>query len=99
MKITIEQEGKEAKVFETKGIIFVANLDKSVYCACLLDRLSVVDMAELIFALRKQLEEIKEQFPDAAELADINSVLNGFSERFGEDLDDDKEADNDAERV
>lgn len=95
MKITIEQEGKEAKVFETNGIIFVANLEKSVYCACLLDRLSVEDTAELIFALRKQLEETKEQFPDAAELADINSVLKGLAEGFGEDLDDDKEADND----
>lgn len=95
MKITIEQEGKEAKVFETNGIIFVANLEKSVYCACLLDSLSVVDMAELIFALRKELEETKEQFPDAAELADINSALKGLSESFGDDLDDDEEADND----
>lgn len=99
MKITIEQEGKEAKVFETNGIIFVANLDKSVYCATLLDVLSVVDMAELIFALREMLEETKERFPDAAKLADIESALKGFAESCGEDLDDDKEADNDAGRV
>lgn len=95
MKITIEQEGKEAKVFETNGIIFVANLDKGVRCARLLDGLSVVDMAELIFALRKMLEETKEQFPDAAKLADINSALKGLAESFGEDLDDGEEADND----
>ena len=99
MKITIEQEGKEAKVFETNGIIFVANLEKSVYCACLLDALSVVDMAELIFALRKRLEETKEQFPDAARLADINAIVKGLAEGFGEDLDDGEEADNDAGRV
>lgn len=99
MKITIEQEGKEAKVFETNGIIFVANLEKSVRYARLLDVLSVVDMAELILALRKMLERTEKRFPDAAELADINSVLNGFSGSFGEDLDDDKEADNDAGRV
>ena len=96
MKITIEQEGKEANVFETNGIIFVANLEKSVRCARLLDALSVVDMAELILALRKMLEKTKEQFPDAAELADINSALKGLLESFGDDLDDDEEADNDA---
>lgn len=99
MKITIEKEGKEAKVFETNGIIFVANLDKSVLRACLSDGLSVVDMAELIFALRKMLEETKEQFPEAAKLADISSALKGLAESFGEDLDDDEEADNDAGRV
>ena len=99
MKITIEQEGKEAKVFETNGIIFVANLDKSVCCVSLSDGLSVVDMAELIFALRKMLEETKEQFPEAAKLADIKSVLKGLAEGFGEDLDDGEEADNDAVRV
>lgn len=96
MKITIEKEGKEAKVFETDGIIFVANSDKSVRRACLSDGLSVVDMAELIFALRKMLEETKEQFPDAAKLADINSVLKGLSEIPGDDLEADEEADNDA---
>lgn len=96
MKITIEKEGKEAKVFETNGIIFVANLEKNVHCACLSESLSVVDMAELIFALRKMLEDTKEQFPDAAELADINSALKGLAESFGEDLDDGEEADNDA---
>ena len=96
MKITIEQEGKEVKVFETNGIIFVANLDKSVRCASLSDGLSVVDMAELIFALRKMLEETKEQFPDAAKLADIKSALKSLSESFREDLDDKEEADNDA---
>lgn len=99
MKITIEQEGKKAKVFETNGIIFVANLEKSVHCMMSLDGLSVVDIAELIFALRKMLEETKEQFPDAAKLADINSVLKGLAESFGEDLDDNEEADNDAGRV
>lgn len=96
MKITIEQEGKEAKVFETNGIIFVANLDKCVRSARLLDGLSVVDMAELIFALRKMLEETKEQFSDAARLADIEATVKGLAESCGEDLDDDKEADNDA---
>lgn len=99
MKITIEQEGKEAKVFETNGIIFVANLEKSVHCACLLDGLSVVDIAELIFSLRKTLEKTKEQNPEAAKLADFKTVLKRFSGSFGEDLDDDKEADNDAGRV
>lgn len=99
MKITIEQEGKEAIAFETNGIIFVANLDKCVRSARLLDGLSVVDMAELIFALRKMLEETKEQFPDAAKLADINSVLKGLSEIPGDDLEADEEADNDAGRV
>ena len=99
MKITIEQEGKEAKVFETNGIIFAANLDKSVRCASLSDGLSVVDMAELIFALRKMLEETKEQFPDAAKLADIKSALKSLSESFREDLDDKEEADNDAGRA
>lgn len=93
MKIAIEQEGKEVKVFETNGIIFVANLEKNVHCACLSESLSVVDMAELIFALRKMLEDTKEQFPDAAELADINSALKGLAESFGEDLDDDEEVD------
>lgn len=77
----------------------MANLDKGVRCARLLDGLSVVDMAELIFALRKRLEETKEQFPEAAKLADIKSVLKGLAESCGEDLDDDKEADNDAGRV
>lgn len=96
MKITIEQEGKEAKVFETNGIIFVANLEKSVRCACLIDGLSVVDITELVFSLRKMLEKTKEQCPEAAKLADIKSALKGLAESFGEDLDDDKEADNDA---
>ena len=99
MKITIEQEGKEAKVFETNGILFVANSDKGVRCARLLDGLSVVDMAELIFALRKMLEKTKEQFPDAARLADIEAIVKGLAESFGEDLDDGEEADNDAGRV
>ena len=99
MKITIEQEGKEAKVFETNGIIFVANLEKSVCCARLFDDLPVVDIAELIFSLRKTLEKTKERHPEAAKLADIKSVLKGLAESCGEDLDDDKEADNDAGRV
>lgn len=83
MKITIEQEGKEAKVFETNGIIFVANLEKSVSCACLLDGLSVVDIAELIFSLRKTLEKTKERHPEAAKLADIKSVLKGLRKGSG----------------
>lgn len=99
MKITIEQEGKEAKVFETNGFVLVANLEKSVCCACLFDGLSVVDMAELIFYLRKTLEKTKERHPEAAKLADIKSVLKGLAESCGGDLDDDKEADNDAGRV
>ena len=99
MKITIEQEGKEAKVFETNGIIFVANLEKSVWCPRLFDDLPVVDIAELIFSLRKTLEKTKERHPEAAKLADIKSVLKGLAESCGEDLDDDKEADNDAGRV
>lgn len=96
MKITIEQEGKEAKVFETNGIIFVANLDKGVRCARLLDGLSVVDIAELIFALRGMLERTKKQFSDSARLADIEATVKGLAEGFGEDLDDGEEADNDA---
>lgn len=99
MKITIEQEGKEAKVFETNGIIFAANLEKSVCCARLFDDLPVVDIAELIFSLRKTLEKTKERHPEAAKLADIKSVLKGLAESCGEDLEADEEADNDAERV
>lgn len=99
MKITIEQEGKEAKVFETNGIIFVANFNEHVHCKIYAEKLSVEDMAGLIFALRKMLEETKEQFPDAAKLADINSVLKGLSEIPGDDLEADEEADNDAGRV
>ena len=99
MKITIEQEGKEAKVFETNGIVLVANFNEHVLATISAERLSVEDMAELIFALREMLEETKERFPDAAKLADIESALKGFAESCGEDLDDDKEADNDAGRV
>lgn len=99
MKITIEQEGKEAKVFETNGFVLVANFNEHVRCTIYAEGLSVEDMAELIFALRKMIEETKEQFPDAAKLADIKSVLKGLAESCGDDLEADEEADNDAERV
>lgn len=99
MKITIEQEGKEAKVFETNGFVLVANSNEHVCCMISAEVLSVEDMGSIIYSLKHVLSEVRKECPDAAELADINSALNGFSGSFGEDLDDDKEADNDAGRV
>lgn len=99
MKITIEQEGKEAKVFETNGFVLVANFNEHVRCIISAEGLSVEDMGSIIYSLKNALSEARKEFPEAAKLADIKSVLKGLAEGFGEDLDDDKEADNDAGRV
>lgn len=96
MKITIEQEGKEAKVFETNGFVLVANFNEHVSCIIYAEELSVEDMGSIIYSLKHTLSEARKEFPEAAALADIKSVLKGLSESFGEDLDDGEEADNDA---
>lgn len=99
MKITIEREGKEAKVFETNGFALVANFNEHVLCTISAERLSVEDMGNIIYSLKNMLSEVKKECPEAAKLADIKSALEGLAESCGEDLDDDKEADNDAGRV
>lgn len=99
MKITIEQEGKEAKVFETNGFILVANFNEHVQCTRLFDDLSIINIADLIHALEFTLGKVREAFPEAANIADIKSLLKRLSEISVDDIDDDKEADNDAGRV
>ena len=99
MKITIEQEGKEAKVFETNGFALVANSKEHVRCIIFAEELSVEDMGSIIYSLKNALSEARKEFPEAAMIADIKSALKGLSEGFGDDLDDDEEADNDAGRV
>lgn len=89
MKITIEQEGKEAKVFETKGFVLVANFNEYVRCIISAEGLSVEDAGSIIYSLKNALSEARKEFPDAARLADINSVLKGLSEIPGDDIDDD----------
>ena len=95
MKITIEQEGKEAKVFETNGFVLVANFNEHVRCIFSAEGLSVEDMGSIIYSLKNVLSEVRKECPEAATLADIKSALKGLSESFGDDLDDDEEADND----
>lgn len=99
MKITIEQEGKEVKVFETNGFVLVANSDEHVQCVRLSDDLSITDIADIIHSLEFTLVRAREAFPEAAKIADIKSILKRLSESFGDDLDHDKEANNDAGRV
>lgn len=99
MKITIEQEGKEAKVFETNGFALVANFNEHVLCTISAERLSVEDMGNIIYSLKNMLLEVRKECPEAAMLADIKSALKGLAEGFGEDLEADEEADNDAGRV
>ena len=99
MKITIEQEGKEAKVFETNGVVLVANSKEHVRCLIFAEELSVEDTGSIIYSLKHVLSEVRKECPEAAMLADIKSALKGLAEGFGEDLDDDEEADNDAGRV
>lgn len=94
MKITIEQEGKEAKVFETNGFVLVANSKEHVRCIIFAEELSVEDTGSIIYSLKHVLSEVRKECPEAAMLADIKSVLKGLAESCGEDLDDDKEADN-----
>ncbi len=96
MKITIEREGKETKIFETNGIIFVANLDEHVQSASLFEDLSVTDIADLIYSLQLILFREMENFPEASKLVDLKTVLKGLSESFEDDLDDNEEAENDA---
>ena len=99
MKITIEQEGKEAKVFETNGFVLVANFNEHVLCTISAEGLSVEDTGSIIYSLKHVLSEVRKECPEAAMLADIKSVLKGLAESCGEDLEADEEADNDAGRV
>lgn len=99
MKITIEQEGKEAKVFETNGFALVANFNEHVCCMISAEGLSVEDTGSIIYSLKHVLSEVRKECPEAAMLADIKSAVKGLAEGFGDDLDDGEEADNDAGRV
>lgn len=99
MKITIEQEGKEARAFETNGFVLVTNFKEHVRRIIFAEGLSVEDMGSIIYSLKNALSEARKEFPEAAMLADIKSVLKGLSEIPGDDLEADEEADNDAGRV
>ena len=65
-----------------------------VRCIIFAEELSVEDTGSIIYSLKHVLSEVRKECPEAAMLADIKSVLKGLAESCGEDLDDDKEADN-----